>query len=205
MPRSKANLTGQALAIERSRELKEDMTHLEAIRRHFYDPRIILSEHEQKVLERLSSMWYNGCKGYPTKSLVEIHQKTFKMGYWAAFQDWKHCKELFGDPKLVNKAADAAMAAEMALQLYRDALENSDFKGAAAALTNFIKARGLDKDDGGAPPFEKIEIKPDEIVIPKQYLEALMTMIKSSPVLDLSKMLQKNAEDVEYANSTEEE
>ena len=122
MPRSKSNLVGRALAEERSRELKDGLTAFNSIRRHFYDSRIILSDDESKLLGRLRYIWHECCSGHPTKTIIDHQMSMFGISVSQAYNDLKQCKDLFGDPKLINKNADSAMVWEMSLQLYRDAL-----------------------------------------------------------------------------------
>ncbi|HQW57306.1 MAG TPA: hypothetical protein PK076_14325, partial [Saprospiraceae bacterium] len=67
------------------------------------------------------------------------------------------------------------------------------------ALTNFIKARGLDRDDPEMPDFANLEIRPDEISIPEDQARILEEIVKSSPVFNVSDLFQNIASDVEYS------
>jgi len=130
---------------------------------------------------------------------VSNHVEKFEVHERTALHDLRAARELFGDPRDINKKADAAIAADMAKKLYTKALEADDFNAASRALTNFIKARGLDRDDPEMPDFANLEIRPDEISIPEDQARILEEIVKSSPVFNVSDLFQNIASDVEYS------
>lgn len=199
--RSKLSLLrGQDLIDQRKKERRKGMDAFAAISRYLYDPNYIdITEEEEAILHRFKCIWHDMCLGNTTVVVISNHVAKFGMHERTALHDMRYAKELFGDPRDINKKADAAIAADMAKNLYQKAIAAEDFGAASKALANFIKARGLDRDDPEMPDFSKLEIHPDEISIPEDQARILSEIVKSSPVFNVSDLFQNLASDVEYS------
>jgi len=196
---SKLKLTGDALKLARSRELKKGLNVIGAIKRYFYSPnKIILSETEEIILRRLKAIWHNSCDGKSTSTIIELHTEAFDIEERQAYNDLRDAHDLFGDPRNINKHADAAIAKEMSRKLYSKSLEGGDYKAAGSALANFIKASGVDRNDPDIPDYSKIKQPDIHIHLPEGQLDIIDQLIAQNPSINLSTYAQKQAEDIQY-------
>lgn len=196
MPRSLAHLTGKELETQRKKERRSGLSAINAIRRYLYDPgKISLRDEDREILERYKVAWHQLCNGETTRSVVEKLQQLYGMSIETHYLDVRNCKIVFGDPKDINKKADAIIAGEIALDLVKKAKDAGEYAASASALGKFITARGLDRDDPDIPDVSKFDGHRIEISLPPEQVALLETLIKTNPVLNISDMMNQIAED----------
>ena len=161
-----------------------------------------LTQHQKERLDRIRAIHAAllDFKGTPT--ILTILKDAYGLSSAQAYRDINLCHFIFGNMRKANKEMKRHRAEQMALETYNLAWEQQDTKGMAMANKNYIEASGISKEDPDLPDFTKLQpsvypIIPDDTT--KKLLEQLLSQ---KGALNLSKIMNEQAEDAEYTELT---
>lgn len=120
-------------------------------------------------------------------------------------RDYRGLIHVFGDMMQESKEFEKLRLKSTAFKILQKALSTNDLKSANSAMANLIKLGGHDRDDAEKIPLEMLNPGAYALVIDDAGQKALAAMTSSGPVLDLTAMMQQEAEDIEHEEIQSEE
>lgn len=108
----------------------------------------VLSDQQETIRKRLESVFGKLLDGYTQRQAKEFLSKEWNISYMQAHRDCNMALKLFGDVIESNKEAYRHIIYEHALKTFQLAAKASDLGEMNRAITNMIKLKGLDRDEG---------------------------------------------------------
>lgn len=175
---------------------------LECIREFIQDKRDIvkLSPTVETIYSRLRAAWAYMAKDFKSREqTITMLQKEFGISEAQAKRDIQDCMCLYGDVYRTDKEATRAIAAEMAMKIFRLGKKNNDLGAMEGALKSFIKLNGIDKEDVDKPDFKKLQASVNVYVMDDASRQLTQRLLQKPGTLDLNNITY--AEYTEVADS----
>ena len=134
---------------------------------HSSKSKVELTEQEQEVCERWEKAWLLLTSANPDKKVADDLTKIFNISVSTAYDDLRHAKMLYGDPRIATKQMSRAIAASMALTKHKEADERGDHEMAERYFNRWLEITGVkDHSDGNGSMEEMMKkFKAHQIVI----------------------------------------
>ena len=133
---------------------------------HSEKSKIVLDEDELMVCERWEKAWLLLTSANPDKKVADDLKKIFGVSTATAYDDLRHAKMLYGDPRIATKQMNRAIAASMALTKHAEAEARGDHEMAERYFNRWCEITGVkDHSDSGTPEDLLKKFKAHQIVI----------------------------------------
>lgn len=163
-----------------------------------------LPESAEKKRNRMTFVWEKAQKGYPYGKVANMCAKKFGISLRRAKIEIADANKLFGSLEKTDAQIEKHLIIQMVKDTYRKAVKADDLKGRNQALSNLIKAVGLDKMDPNAIDWEKLQPSLYTIVLDEPSRKVIEQLVKS-PTTDFGQLLgQFDTEDAEIVQDEEE-
>jgi hypothetical protein len=149
-------------------------TTLEKIKAYYRQDEVILSPKEEDIRKRWSAAFTMMLNDISTdREVADYLMATFPISQAQAYRDISNARLLFGDVHKANKEATRYMVYQWAIEMFKMAKQESDFKGMDRALLRITRVYNLDVEDIDIPD-------PSKIQPPIQMLSLTFNFIKSA-------------------------
>ena len=140
-----------------------------------------LTDHQREKHDRVRSVHALLMKFQSNSKIVKKLRTLYKISQSQVYRDIAMTEALYGSIRKSNKEYNRMRSEQMALETYRIALKDKDTRGMAAANRNFNEATGINIEDPDLP-FDKLEAKPNIVVIPEHILLKMAEKLAAGPV-----------------------
>lgn len=163
-----------------------------------------LTPKQEEIRQRLVAAHGLLCRFHSPARATKKHAKRWNLSDVQAWRDVRDAISLFGDVQKAEKEGIRYIVFEYAVETFRQAKKNKDYKAMSRAVDTMSKVMGLDKESPDLPDFEKL--KPSIIVVglPENQVQRLDTILSAGAV-NFSKELPTAEEYLEYEEIGAEE
>lgn len=124
----------------------------EEIKRYYQKENVQLSPSMEEIRKRWVAAFSLLLDGKMTdQDVVKILVRDFGVSETVAYRDISSSKVLFADARQASKVALRYMVTQWAIEAFKMAHTNKDFKGMEKMLDRIVKANNLDKEDMDIP------------------------------------------------------
>lgn len=147
-----------------------------------------LTDDHMRYLRMVRMVWAQLLDVRSKKFIVGSLIQNFDIQHAMAYRIIRQSQEIMGDVDRVDKRITRHMAIEMAKNNYRKAEIAGHLGEMNKALSQLIKAAGLDREDSELPDFEKLDAHLNVMVLPDGMEDLLRKTLEQQGVLNLNKL-----------------
>jgi hypothetical protein len=144
---------------------------------HSSKSKVELTAEEKGICERWEKAWLLLTTANPDKKVADELKNIYDISISTAYDDLRHAKMLYGDPRIATKQMSRSIAASMALTKHKEADERGDHDMAERYFNRWLEITGVkDHSDGNGS------------------IEEMMKKFKAHQIVIVSKMKDLQAE-----------
>jgi hypothetical protein len=144
-------------------------------------------------------------KAYSVNDAMSMMIKTYGISEATYYRDYRGLEFVFGDLVAEGKNFERLRYKEIQQKILQMALANKDMKAANAAMSNLIKLGGHDREDVEAIDPERLNPGMYALLLDSEVRDFIMGALASRGSLDISKLMDSMAQDIEVENENADE
>lgn len=151
-----------------------------------------LTEHQKEKLQQVRCAHALLLEARPVAKVTKKLMARFGLSRVSAWRVIRMTEALFGAARKANKDYKRIIAENMAMEAYRMAKKKGNHRDMNAAIANYIKLNGLDREDPDLPDFSKLQPSLNIVVVNPEIEEGVLLMLGKGPV-DISELRRQAA------------